>query len=154
RCARRNGIGREERDSMPRPKAHAVAGALVLSAALAFAGMTGSPTFAAGSKDKTALPPKGQMVDPKGKSGTSIPPATTSFGIDTLAKRAFIIEADTDTVLFDKLADDRMPPASMSKIMTAYVVFDMLKQGRVKLSDELPVSERAWRLGGSKMFVP
>ena len=38
--------------------------------------------------------------------------------------------------------------------MTAYVVFDMLKQGRIKLTDELPVSERAWRLGGSKMFVP
>jgi D-alanyl-D-alanine carboxypeptidase (penicillin-binding protein 5/6) len=42
----------------------------------------------------------------------------------------------------------------MSKIMTAYVVFDMLKQGRAKLDDELPVSERAWRLQGSKMFVP
>jgi len=38
--------------------------------------------------------------------------------------------------------------------MTAYIVFDMLKQGRAKLEDELPVSERAWRLQGSKMFVP
>jgi D-alanyl-D-alanine carboxypeptidase (penicillin-binding protein 5/6) len=57
-------------------------------------------------------------------------------------------------VLLDKAADERMPPASMSKIMTAYVVFDMLKQGRAKLDDELPVSERAWRLQGSKMFVP
>jgi serine-type D-Ala-D-Ala carboxypeptidase (penicillin-binding protein 5/6) len=47
-----------------------------------------------------------------------------------------------------------MPPASMSKIMTAYIVFDMLKQGRASLEDELPVSERAWRLQGSKMFVP
>ena len=47
-----------------------------------------------------------------------------------------------------------MPPASMSKIMTAYVVFDMLKKGQAKLDDELPVSEKAWRLGGSKMFVP
>jgi D-alanyl-D-alanine carboxypeptidase (penicillin-binding protein 5/6) len=42
----------------------------------------------------------------------------------------------------------------MSKIMTAYVVFDMLKKGQAKLDDELPVSEKAWRLGGSKMFVP
>ena len=38
--------------------------------------------------------------------------------------------------------------------MTAYLVFDYLKQGRAKLTDELPVSERAWRTGGSKMFVP
>jgi D-alanyl-D-alanine carboxypeptidase (penicillin-binding protein 5/6) len=47
-----------------------------------------------------------------------------------------------------------MPPASMSKVMTAYLVFDYLKQGRAKLEDELPVSEHAWRTGGSKMFVP
>jgi D-alanyl-D-alanine carboxypeptidase (penicillin-binding protein 5/6) len=46
-----------------------------------------------------------------------------------------------------------MPPASMSKIMTAYVIFGMLKDGKVKLTDELPVSEKAWKLGGSKMFV-
>jgi D-alanyl-D-alanine carboxypeptidase (penicillin-binding protein 5/6) len=42
----------------------------------------------------------------------------------------------------------------MSKVMTAYLVFDYLKRGRAKLDDELPVSERAWRTGGSKMFVP
>jgi serine-type D-Ala-D-Ala carboxypeptidase (penicillin-binding protein 5/6) len=41
----------------------------------------------------------------------------------------------------------------MSKLMTMYMVFDMLKQGRLKLDQELPVSERAWRMGGSKMFV-
>jgi D-alanyl-D-alanine carboxypeptidase (penicillin-binding protein 5/6) len=85
-------------------------------------------------------------------------PATTAapstVGIETQAKHAFMIEVDTGTVLLDKGADERMPPASMSKIMTAYVVFDMLKQGRAKLEDELPISERAWRLQGSKMFVP
>jgi len=57
-------------------------------------------------------------------------------------------------VLLDKGADERIPPASMSKIMTAYVVFGMLKEGRAALTDQLPVSERAWRLQGSKMFVP
>ena len=70
-----------------------------------------------------------------------------------MAKHAMIVEADTDTVLLDKHAEERMPPASMSKIMTAYVVFSMLKEGRISLGDELPVSERAWKLGGSKMFV-
>jgi serine-type D-Ala-D-Ala carboxypeptidase (penicillin-binding protein 5/6) len=72
---------------------------------------------------------------------------------DTAAKHALIVEADTGTVLFDKHAEERMPPASMSKIMTAYVVFGMLKQGSISLSDEMPVSEKAWKLGGSKMFV-
>jgi len=82
------------------------------------------------------------------------PPSTPTDGaFDTQARRAIIIEADTGAVLFDKFGKERMPPASMSKIMTAYVVFGMLKQGKVQLSDELPVSEKAWKLGGSKMFV-
>ena len=74
--------------------------------------------------------------------------------IDTQAKHAFVLEVETGTVLLDKGAEERIPPASMSKVMTAYLVFDYLKQGRAKLEDELPVSEAAWRTGGSKMFVP
>ena len=46
-----------------------------------------------------------------------------------------------------------MPPASMSKLMTLDILFQRLKDGRVKLTDSFPVSERAWRTGGSKMFV-
>jgi D-alanyl-D-alanine carboxypeptidase (penicillin-binding protein 5/6) len=80
--------------------------------------------------------------------------ATPAASIDTEAAHAFIIETETGTVLLDKGADERMPPASMSKMMTAYLVFDMLKKGRAKLDDELPVSENAWRTSGSKMFVP
>jgi len=64
-----------------------------------------------------------------------------------------VTEVDTNTVLLAKNADNRMAPASMSKVMTAYVVFGLLKEGRLKLTDDLPVSERAWRMGGSKMFV-
>jgi D-alanyl-D-alanine carboxypeptidase (penicillin-binding protein 5/6) len=78
----------------------------------------------------------------------------STIGIDTEAKRAIIVEVETAAVLLDKGADERIPPASMSKMMTAYVVFGMLKSGRAKLTDLLPVSEEAWRLGGSKMFVP
>jgi len=74
--------------------------------------------------------------------------------METQAQHALVVEVETGAVLLDKLADDHMPPASMSKIMTAYVVFDILKQGRASIEDELPVSERAWRLQGSKMFVP
>ena len=74
--------------------------------------------------------------------------------VDTEAKEAFIIEADTGAVLLDKNGDERIPTASLSKVMTAYVVFEMLKNGRAKLTDGLPVSETAWRTGGSKMFVP
>jgi D-alanyl-D-alanine carboxypeptidase (penicillin-binding protein 5/6) len=84
------------------------------------------------------------------------PPAASApaNSMETQAREAYIVEVDTGTVLLAKNADARFPPASMSKMMTAYVVFDMLKDGRAKLTDQLPVSERAWRLGGSKMFVP
>lgn len=81
-------------------------------------------------------------------------PANTPLGpVDTVARHALIVDFDTGAVLLEKAADDRMPPSSMSKLMTMYVVFDLLKQGRLRLDQQLPVSERAWRMGGSKMFV-
>lgn len=81
-------------------------------------------------------------------------PAQTPLGpIDTLARHALVVDFDTDAVLLEKNADERMPPSSMSKLMTMYMVFEQLKQGRMRLDQELPVSERAWRMGGSKMFV-
>lgn len=73
--------------------------------------------------------------------------------LETEAREAFLIDLETGTVLLDKNSEERMPPASMSKIMTTYVVFQHLKDGRLSLDDELPVSEKAWRKGGSKMFV-
>ena len=87
-------------------------------------------------------------------SGAPAARATTPLGpIDTGARQAFVIDYDTDAALLEKNPDERMPPSSMSKLMTMYMVFDRLKQGRLKLDQELPVSERAWRMGGSKMFV-
>ncbi|EHM02948.1 serine-type D-Ala-D-Ala carboxypeptidase, partial [Acetobacteraceae bacterium AT-5844] len=81
-------------------------------------------------------------------------PASTPLGpVDTQAKQAILVDADTGAILLDKNADERMHPSSMSKLMTAYVVFDMLKQGRLRMDQTLTVSERAWRMGGSKMFV-
>jgi D-alanyl-D-alanine carboxypeptidase (penicillin-binding protein 5/6) len=74
--------------------------------------------------------------------------------IDTAARSAYIIDMRTGAVLLDKNAEQRIPPASMSKIMTAYMAFSYLKEGKAKLDDMLPVSEKAWRTQGSKMFVP
>ncbi|WP_338662722.1 D-alanyl-D-alanine carboxypeptidase family protein [Pararoseomonas sp. SCSIO 73927] len=88
---------------------------------------------------------------PAAPAGT---PATTPLGpVDTLGRQVLIIDADTGATLLEKAAEERMTPSSMSKLMTAYVVFDLLKQGRLRMDQELPVSERAWRMGGSKMFV-
>jgi D-alanyl-D-alanine carboxypeptidase (penicillin-binding protein 5/6) len=118
-----------------------LAGSLGVAAVLC-AGLAGQPAAAASVKPKPKAP---AVAQPAPKPGN---------GIETQAKHALVFEVETGTVLLDKGADERIPPASMSKIMTAYVVFGMLKEGRAALTDELPVSERAWRLQGSKMFVP
>ena len=73
--------------------------------------------------------------------------------IDTSAREAILLDYDTGAVLLNKNADQRTPPSSMSKLMTTYMVFDKLKKGDLRMSDELPVSPKAWRMQGSKMFV-
>ncbi|HVA12859.1 MAG TPA: D-alanyl-D-alanine carboxypeptidase family protein [Stellaceae bacterium] len=77
--------------------------------------------------------------------------------IDTAAQTGIALDFDTGAVLYDKNADQRIQPASLSKMMTAYVVFSYLKSGRLKLDDTLPVSEKAWakhKTNESNMFVP
>lgn len=81
-------------------------------------------------------------------------PANTPIGpIDTIARFAVALDHTTGATLLDKDADVAMTPSSMTKLMTAYIVYSMLKAGRLKLDQTLLVSERAWRMGGSKMFV-
>jgi D-alanyl-D-alanine carboxypeptidase (penicillin-binding protein 5/6) len=82
-------------------------------------------------------------------------PADTPVGpVDTAARWAYVMDYNTDTTLLSKDADDQMPPSSMTKIMTAYIVYGMLKAKRLSFDQMLPVSDKAWRMGGSKMFVP
>jgi D-alanyl-D-alanine carboxypeptidase (penicillin-binding protein 5/6) len=69
---------------------------------------------------------------------------------ETVAREAILMDFATGQVLFEKDADKRVPPASMSKIMTAYLVYKRLAENRVALDDALPVSENAWRKGGAK----
>lgn len=72
---------------------------------------------------------------------------------DTTAKQAIIVDANSGAVLLEKEANTRMPTSSMSKTMTIYMVFEALKTGHIKLEDEVLVSEKAWRMQGSKMFI-
>ena len=62
---------------------------------------------------------------------------------ETLAKQALLIDAQTGAILFEKEADAPMPPASMSKLMTAYMIFDALKQGKITMDTEFVTSEYA-----------
>lgn len=70
-------------------------------------------------------------------------------GFDGDAPTAILIEASSGSVLFEKNADELRAPSSMMKLMTAEVVFNAIKKGEVKLTDEYRVSENAWRKGGA-----
>ncbi|PAU74648.1 D-alanyl-D-alanine carboxypeptidase family protein [Halomonas salipaludis] len=69
------------------------------------------------------------------------------------AKSWFLMDADSGEVLVEHNADERLPPASLTKLMTAYLVERELNRGNVAVDDEVRISEHAWRTGGSKMFV-
>lgn len=79
--------------------------------------------------------------------------ALPAQAFDTRAKAAFVMDVTTGTVLLDKNADTPMPPASMSKLMTLYVTFEAIREGRLSLEEKLPVSRHAMSYGGSTMFL-
>jgi len=79
--------------------------------------------------------------------------ALPARAFDTTAKAAYVIDVTTGTVLLSKNADQPLPPASMSKLMTLYVAFEALKDGRLTLDEKLPVSSHAMSYGGSTMFL-
>jgi D-alanyl-D-alanine carboxypeptidase (penicillin-binding protein 5/6) len=78
-------------------------------------------------------------------------PAAAAF--DTPARTAILVDYETGEILYDKDAHRRIPPASMTKLMTAAIIFEKLKSGEITMDTRFRVSENAWRMGGSKMFV-
>lgn len=71
-----------------------------------------------------------------------------------LSSKAYIlIDVNSGKILAEKNAGKRVPPASLTKMMTLYVVSYALKTGQIKLTDQVRISENAWRTGGSKMFI-
>jgi len=68
-------------------------------------------------------------------------------------KSHYLVDFATDTVLASSDADTELPPASLTKLMTAYVVFEAIESGRIRLDDHVRVSEKAWRMGGTRMFI-
>ena len=68
-------------------------------------------------------------------------------------KSHYVVDFATDTPLVSNAPDLQLPPASLTKLMTAYVVFDALESGRMRLDERAHVSEKAWRMGGTRMFI-
>ncbi|MGC6536492.1 MAG: D-alanyl-D-alanine carboxypeptidase family protein [Candidatus Puniceispirillaceae bacterium] len=73
--------------------------------------------------------------------------------VQTVAEFAYITDFNSGRVLLDKNGHEPMKPASMAKIMTSYLAFERIKEGNLSLDDTFIVSEKAWRKGGSRMFL-
>lgn len=77
----------------------------------------------------------------------------SAAAFDTAATSAYVLDQKTGTVLLAKNSEEPLPPASMSKLMTLYMLFDALRDGRVSLGEQFSVSTKAKNMGGSTMFL-
>ena len=75
------------------------------------------------------------------------------FAIDSIAETALVMDISTGEILLDKNSNMRTYPSSMTKIMTVLVAFEKIKNGSLSLDQEFLVSKKAWKMGGSKMFI-
>ena len=79
--------------------------------------------------------------------------STVVQGFSTTARTALVIDNTTSEVLLAKDINRPIPPASMSKLMTLWMVFESLEEGKIEMLDTFKVSRKAWKKGGSKMFL-
>ncbi len=80
-------------------------------------------------------------------------PSLTPAAPDINAKGYVLLDANSGYVIAQKNADKRMPPASLTKLMSLYLAADALKNGQINLDDKTKISKKAWQMGGSKMFI-
>lgn len=117
---------------------------LVLSSltTLSYADNITNPTANAGSNPPNGLIP---ITVPK--------PLVTPSAPAVRAKGYILMDANSGRILASQNPDLKLPPASLTKMMTSYIVSSALQSGRIHLDDKVLISEKAWRTGGSKMFV-
>jgi D-alanyl-D-alanine carboxypeptidase (penicillin-binding protein 5/6) len=99
-------------------------------------------------------PPAGDEGGPTASMPVVSSPANTPIGpLDTVATHAIVIDFNTGAVLLTKDPDTPSPPSSLTKLMTIYITFQQLKAGKLRLDQTFLISDHAWHMGGSRMFV-
>lgn len=118
---------------------------LLLCLLMALAGVL--PAFA-----EQATPDSAQSAENAPAGSAAIVPATAA-DFDVPCKAAILIDQDSGAVLYEKNADEQRPIASITKVMTLLLAFEALEAGRVQLTDVVPVSEHAYGMGGSQIWL-
>ncbi|WP_295584551.1 D-alanyl-D-alanine carboxypeptidase family protein [uncultured Lamprocystis sp.] len=102
-----------------------------------------------GAQGASSTPTNPSITPPTAPQAAPIIPAPPQIE----AKGYLLVDFNTGAVLAESNADLRLEPASLTKIMTGYTLYRELAEGHVRLTDQVLISENAWRTGGSKMFV-
>ncbi len=119
-----------------------------------FAAVAVCMALAAGAALRLLLPaaaPVGETPYPAVPTAAIVPATTAAF--DVPCRAAILIDEDSGTVLYEKNADERRPIASITKVMTLLLTFEALEAGRISLEDIVPVSEHAYHMGGSQIWL-
>lgn len=98
-----------------------------------------------------ANPP--QLNDLNQPSGINNSPLITPAAPSLNAKAYILIDVNSGKIIAEKNSDERLPPASLTKMMTLYVISNALKNEQIHLTDNVRISQEAWKIGGSRMFV-
>lgn len=93
------------------------------------------------------------IFSPRAGAAEKAGPQTGEMNFAPHAKSAVMIEADTGTVLYEKNSNEKMPPASITKVMTMLLIMEAVERGELKLTDKVRTSERAASMGGSQIFL-
>lgn len=136
-----------------------IAGMLIVGGTFAFAAQaqnSATPSAQPTASDAAETVPAEAGLDISLRTAAALMPAKTLDGsaLESPASHIYLIDESTGTVLAQKAGDAKMYPSSMTKIMTLYMIFDRLKAATIALDSQFTVSEKAWRMQGSKMFVP
>lgn len=122
---------------------------LCASLSFLFAAACILPSSANASYARADLPPWTNSETPSQATSSAAPEAQLADN----ARSAVLMDADTGTVIFEKNSHDKLPPASITKIMTMLLVMEAIEKGKLKMTDKVATSEYAASMGGSQIFL-
>ncbi len=136
-------------------------GTLLLAAVLAFMPAAGNVVWAREVKLEIGADIRGGQAeamaqaaeDPEQDAGDAVLANAPAAAVEIQAPSAILMEASTGQVIFEKNADEKRSPASVTKVMTLILIFDALDSGKINLTDQVVTSAHAKSMGGSQVFL-
>ena len=101
-----------------------------------------------------AMPAAAGATEPAAKAGQAAAESgKAALQLAPSARSAILMDADSGTIIYEKNSHDKLPPASITKVMTMLLIMEALDEGKLKLTDKVATSEYAASMGGSQIFL-